>query len=150
MNAPKPAVTALSPKREKAARLVALGGRDVEEIAAKVGVTRQSLWKWSKLPEFQARVREVEAELAAKAQARTVEAPAIEPVPFRPPRNGQVGIDQNGSSSQETHDVVIVGGPDRTLIAEQCRERARLIAEHEARIQQAIGGNRLSVFGSNG
>jgi len=61
-----PATTHLSPQREKAARLVAIGGQSVEEIAAEVGVTRQAVWRWQQLPEFKVRVRLVEAELDAE------------------------------------------------------------------------------------
>lgn len=58
--------TALSGQQERAARLVAIGGKGVEEIATELGVGRRTLWKWSKLPEFKARVRHIDAELDAE------------------------------------------------------------------------------------
>lgn len=61
--------TALNRQQEKAAHLVAFGGKGVEEIADEVGVRRVSIWRWRELPAFRARVKEIEARLDAEVYA---------------------------------------------------------------------------------
>ena len=51
--------------RTTAAQLLAEGELGIEGIAEKIGVTRQAIWLWRKIPEFTARVDEIIAELDA-------------------------------------------------------------------------------------
>ena len=55
--------TDLSPQRAKIARLLAEGELGIVEIAEAVGVTRQSVWRWSKEADVKERVREINAAL---------------------------------------------------------------------------------------
>ena len=61
--------SALSPRQLAAARLTA-HGRRVVEVAAELGVSRQSLWNWSRQPAFIAEVRRLHELLARDANVR--------------------------------------------------------------------------------
>jgi hypothetical protein len=52
--------------KELAAQLFGESRFEVEEIAVKCGVTRQTLWNWRQVPEFQARVAERFEEIRAE------------------------------------------------------------------------------------
>jgi hypothetical protein len=53
--------------RSEAAQLLAEDELTDEEISAKVGVDRTTLWRWRKFPAFQARIAELVEELGAVA-----------------------------------------------------------------------------------
>ena len=59
-------------KRIKAAQLLGEGVLSDEKIAAECGITRMQIWRWRKSPEFQARVNEIAAELAAVIRKRGI------------------------------------------------------------------------------
>ena len=63
MSQVSPGVTKLTAKQEKAAILVAQGELSVEAIAQAVGVTRESMWRWSKLPAYIDRIKALNAEM---------------------------------------------------------------------------------------
>ena len=53
----------LSPRQLAAVRLIA-GGRTPGEVARKLGMTRQGLWKWRRMPHFAQEVRRLHQRLA--------------------------------------------------------------------------------------
>src|SRR5438045_2035186 len=53
----------LSPRQLAAARLIA-GGRRPGEVARRLGMTRQGLWKWRRLPQFAREVRRLHERIA--------------------------------------------------------------------------------------
>jgi transposase-like protein len=64
-----PSATELSPERAKLARMVALSEKGVTEIAAELGVTRQTVWRWTQQPAVKARIREINEALDTEAYA---------------------------------------------------------------------------------
>lgn len=58
--------------KRQAAVLVAEGPTPIGELAEQLGVTRMSLWRWRKVPEFAEVVAEIEAMLAAEVQRFTI------------------------------------------------------------------------------
>jgi len=57
-----------SPRRRKAAKLIAKGEFTVEEIAWECGVSDRTIYKWKKEPEFDAYVKELEEAIKAEAK----------------------------------------------------------------------------------
>lgn len=57
--------------KERAARLQAESGLGTDAVAAEVGISPATLWRWNKLLEFRERVREINADLDVEAY-RTV------------------------------------------------------------------------------
>ena len=59
-------------KKTDAAQLLAEGNFNVEEIAAKVGVERTTLWRWQEHAEFAARVAKIEKRLGDLSMRRVI------------------------------------------------------------------------------
>jgi hypothetical protein len=67
-----PRVTELTDQQEAATRLQAESALSVEAIAATVGVTRQSLWRWNDLPAYRHRIKEINTPLDVETYRTTL------------------------------------------------------------------------------
>lgn len=61
-----------SPARLEAAQLIAYGELSLDEIAAKVGVVRRTLYEWRQEPAFIARIEEVVEDVATCLRGRAI------------------------------------------------------------------------------
>jgi|GEM_PF-4437949 len=57
-----------SPKRRKAAKLIAEGELSYEQVATECGVSYVTIWKWRKSPQFDNYVHELEEAISTEAK----------------------------------------------------------------------------------
>lgn len=139
----------LTRRQDSAARLVAKGDKTHEAVAAEIGVTSMTLFRWRQVEAFEARVQALQAQMAAAVVAegiavRTKRLAALNDRWNRMQRvideraeGADVANVPGGTTGLLVHTVKMIGGGRDATIADEYAVDVGLLKELRAHEEQA-------------